>query len=113
MCLIQSYLKNVVFALRRCSFAPCLKALQIHPGDNLVGRFSLRQRFHRLLQEEAVFVQATSLQRSRAGGVSGVSSVCFSVVSLSFSHKIGSFFAVTTVSGRSHHMGVLSYCFSI
>lgn len=54
-----------------------------------------------------------SLQRSRAGGVSGVSSVCFSVVSLSFSHKIGSFFAVTTVSGRSHHMGVLSYCFSI
>ncbi|EGF62638.1 Hypothetical protein B819_98601 [Klebsiella pneumoniae subsp. pneumoniae KpQ3] len=50
VCLIQSYLKNVVFALRRCSFAPCLKALQIHPGDNLVGRFSLRQRFHRLLQ---------------------------------------------------------------
>lgn len=32
VCLIQSYLKNVVFALRRCSFAPCLKALQIHPA---------------------------------------------------------------------------------
>ncbi len=112
VCLIQSYLKNVVFALRRCSFAPCLKALQIHASDNLVGRFSLASALPPpVAGEEAVFVQATSLQRSRAGGVSGVSSVCFSVVSLSFSHKIGSFFAVTTVSGRSHHMGVLSYLF--
>ncbi|HCO7564768.1 TPA: hypothetical protein OB640_001730 [Escherichia fergusonii] len=46
----QSYLKNMVFILRQCGFAPCLEALQIHASDNLVGRFSLRQCIYRLLQ---------------------------------------------------------------
>lgn len=55
--------------------------------------------------EEAVASeQATSLQRLRAGGVSGMTSVVSSMARISrlISHEIGAFFAVARFAERPH-----------
>lgn len=50
MLIVQPDLKNIVCILHGGVFAPRLQTLLVHADDNLIGRFTLGQRLHHLLQ---------------------------------------------------------------